>query len=241
MKIAVCDDCKIDQKKASAYILQYAENNMLNIQIDVFNNGSELLSAFQASAYKIVFLDIYMDGMSGVETAFKIREWDKDCMIIFTTTSPDHRADGFEVGAVHYLLKPLSYKEIEVALDRCKRLFVENERYIQITVDRHLTKVCLKDILYAEVYGKMVLIHTVREILKTYIPLTKIAILFGGSPFLQCNRSYLVNMHFITGVQEANFELENGERVPIRKNGRQKIKDQYTRYFLNSLRRSEDA
>jgi DNA-binding LytR/AlgR family response regulator len=214
---------------------------MLNIEIESFNSGSELLSSFPNSVYKIVFLDIYMDGISGVETAFKIHELDKDCMIIFTTTSTDHRAEGFEVGAVHYLLKPLTYKGIEVALNRCKRLFLENEKYINITVDRHIAKVCIKDVLYAEVYGKMVLIHTVRETIKTYIPLAQVETLFGSDTFLRCNRSYLVNMQFISGVQESNFELQGGELVPIRKNGRQKIKDQYTNYFLSSLRRSEDA
>lgn len=240
MKIAVCDDLQEDQRTLSKYILQYADKMMLDIEIQTIDSGVKLISEFQKSAYKIIFLDIYMDGLSGVETALKIRETDKQCMIIFTTSSPDYRAEGFEVGAVHYLLKPLKYNEVEEALNRCSRLFVESEKYFSITVERHTVQVRMQDILYIEVYGKLVLIHTVRETLKTYMPLAQIAALLDG-PFLKCNRSYIVNMRHITAVHKECFQLENGESIPIRYNGRQKVKDEYNLYFMGSLRGHDDA
>lgn len=235
LKIAVCDDMRRDQKKVSEYIMQYADKMMLDIQIETFNDGEALLSAFQECVFKIIFLDIYMDGISGVETALKIRETDKDCMIIFTTSSPDFRAEGFEIGAIHYLLKPLAYNRVEEALKRCNRMLAESEKYLNITVDRHIIQVRMKDVLYTEVYDKMVLIHTVRETMKTYMPLAKLSALLDG-PFVKCNRSYIVNMRFISGVSKEHFQLQNGETVPIRYNGRQKVKDEYNQYFLNSIR-----
>ena len=235
LKIAVCDDMQSDQKKLSEYISQYADKMMLDIEIHTMDSGMKLISEFQKSAYKIIFLDIYMDGLSGVETAKKIRELDKLCMIIFTTTSPDFRAEGFEVGAIHYLLKPLTYNAVKEALNRCNWLFAESEKRFNIMVDRHAVQVRMQDILYTEVFGKMVLIHTVRETLKTYMPLSQISALLEGS-FLQCNRSYIVNMRFISAVLKECFQLENGEMIHIRYNGRQKVKDEYNSYFLNSIR-----
>ena len=116
MKIAVCDDTQSDREQVSEYIRQYANRSTLDIEIDMFSNAESLLFPFKKSVYKIIFLDILLNKMSGVEAAFKIREIDNECVIIFTTTSPDYRAEGFEVGAIHYLIKPVSFEKIEEAL-----------------------------------------------------------------------------------------------------------------------------
>ena len=113
----------------------------------------------------------------------KFVEKDEHCIIIFVSTSPDFRAEGFEVGAVHYLIKPASYEGIETALNRCKRLFEEAEKCFEITVERKIVKVRIRDVIYAEVYGKTVLVHTVSGTLKTYTTLSEIASLLEGRAF----------------------------------------------------------
>ena len=95
LNIAICDDLSADRQKIKEYLLRYSRENLLDIQIFEFDGGEELLSGFLFSSFKIVFIDIYLNGISGVETAYKIREADKDCSIIFTTSSVDYRADGF--------------------------------------------------------------------------------------------------------------------------------------------------
>ncbi len=240
MKIAVCDDMKYDCEILAKHISQYADEKMLDIKIKAFNSGIDLISDFLTEDYKIVFLDIYMNGFSGIETAYKIRDINRDCMIIFTTTSPDFRAEGFEVGAVHYLLKPLKYSNIEEALRRCSRLLLDSCKFINVTVDRHMVSVRLQDILYAEVYGKAVSIHTMNGVLKTYLTLAKLEAALTGT-FLKCDRSYIVNMQYITGMERGSFLLTNGERVPIRFNGRQKVKDSYNQYLLKSIRGGDYA
>ena len=240
MKIAVCDDSSAVRKRISEYITQYADQFMLDFQIETFQTGADLLDAFQKSEFKIIFLDIIMDGISGVETAYRIRKKDSECMVVFITTSPDFMAEGFDLGAVHYLLKPLTYKMVEEALNRCKRLFIESEKYLSIVTNRHTVRVRFKDILYIEVYGKCTFIHTLNGSLKTYNPLFKIATLLIDGPFLECHRCYIVNMCYISDVLEDCFKLDNGEKIPIRRKGRQAIKDGYYKYFLNSMRRHED-
>ncbi|HEX2937495.1 MAG TPA: LytTR family DNA-binding domain-containing protein [Ruminiclostridium sp.] len=235
LKIAVCDDMQEDCEVLAKCISQYADEKMLDIEIKIFNSGVKLISDFLAEDFKIVFLDIYMNGLSGIETAYKIRDINKDCMIIFTTTSPDFRAEGFEVGATHYLLKPLTYSGVEEALRRCSHFLSDGCKFINVTVDRHTVPVRLQDILYAEVYGKAVSIHTMNGVLKTYLTLAKLEAALTGT-FLKCDRSYIVNMQYITGMEKESFLLVNGEKVPIRFNGRQKVKDSYNRYLLKSIR-----
>lgn len=237
LKIAVCDDRESDRKQIAEFISRYAEKAMVDIELDEYAGGEFLLAAYNSEKYPIVFLDIYMKGLSGVDTAFKIREKNADCMLIFATESPDFMAAGFNVGATHYLLKPLDYKGVEVALNRCKRLFSENERYFSVMADRRNVQIRFRDVLYTEVYGKLVLIHTTESIVKTYTPLTQIADMLGDGPFLQCHRCYIVNMNYISSVQDESFVMDNSETIPIRRKGRQELKDAYSRYFLNALRR----
>lgn len=241
MRIAICDDNSSDRKQTVESILRYADQSMLDFHVDEFQTGTELMQAFPKSDYKIVFLDILMDGISGVETAYQIRKTDSECIIIFTTTSPDFRAEGFDVGATHYLLKPFAFEEVAKALDRCKRLFAASERYFSVTANRRPVKIRFQEVLYMEVYGKCTLIHTLCCTIKTYTPISKIALLLKGGPFLACHRCYLVNMRYISGILDDCFELDNQEKIPIRRRGRKAIKDEYKRYFINSIRSLGDG
>lgn len=241
MKIAVCDDSITDRRKLIKIIKEYAEQRLVDFEIDEFSSGIQLLDAFQSNPYRIIFLDIYMDELTGVQIAYKIRHTNRECMIIFTTTSPDFRAEGFEIGAVHYLLKPLGYKGVEEALNRCTRVFSESERYLTVIVSRQSCRVLFRDILFVEVYGKTALIHTLQSTLKTYMPLAKIEEQLKDGPFLRCHRCYIVNMGHISAVLDKAFQLENGEIVPIRKNGQQEVRQEYHKYILRSIRSDMDA
>lgn len=237
LKIAICDDKESDRNQLSKLILLYTKQTMLDAEVDKYGSGEALLEAYPNLLYPIVFLDIFMGGLSGVDAAVKIRKINPDCMLIFTTQSPDYMAAGFNVGATHYLLKPLTYEKVEQALDRCRRIFSENARYFCVTSDRRTVRIRFCDVLYVEVYGKFVLIHTVRGDIKTYTSLSEISNMIGDGSFLQCHRCYIVNMNAISSVRKESFVLDNGMTVPIRRKGRQELKDAYSRFFLTELRR----
>lgn len=96
-----------------------------------------------------------MSGISGVAAARTIRSKDRNAAIVFTTSSPDYYADGFAVGAVHYLLKPFNKSDIYEALDRCLRQVGQAERYIELTVNREVCRILLSDLLWAESRGQV--------------------------------------------------------------------------------------
>lgn len=236
MKIAICDDLPEDRTVLLNDVKKYAQKKMLNFEIDEFSSGSNLLSVFQDKAYKILFLDIYMDSLSGVDVAYKIREFNRNSKIIFTTTSPDFRAEGFDVGATHYLLKPIAYEDVEESLNRCSKEFVESEKFLNVLVDRRNTNILFQDILFVEVYGKTCLIHTENETFSTYITLSKIEEQLSSGPFLRCHRCYIANMKYIDRVLDKDFQLTDGTVIPIRKNGQQDVKDAYARYLFQLAR-----
>ena len=236
MKIAVCDDNPSDCKTICEYLKKYSDEFMLDYEVAEYYNGEELLKVCADTPFGIVFLDIYMEGLSGVSLAYQLRAQEQHCAIIFTTSSPDFRADGFEVGAVHYLIKPITYDGVWTALERCKHLLLESERHFNVVTNRLTVKIRLRDVLFAEVYKNQVLIHTTSGIVSTYSTLSELLTLMNDRRFLMCHRCYIVNMKYITQLLEEDFLLSNGEKVPIRKNGRQQIKEWYGNYLFQSVK-----
>lgn len=236
MNIAVCDDDAADRSRIAELAYFYGRESMINFKIDTFENGEDLISAFKKSGYVIVFLDIFLGNSSGVDIGYKIRELSQDCMIIFTTVSPDYMAEGFDIGAAHYLVKPIEYEGVQKALNRCKWLFERDEKYFQIMIDRHNRYIRFKDVLYFESLDDAVLIHTVHKVLKASTTLRNIEKLICGGPFLKCHKSYIVNMNYIKNILKTDFELENGEKIPIRKNGRKGVIEEFDKYVFKYLR-----
>ena len=113
MNIAIVDDRKTDSDRLVGFIDTYAEQHRLQWgAMDRFSSGEEFLGAFTAGKYDLIFLDIYMDGITGMETAKRIRRADHGCRIIFITTSPEFAVESYDVSASFYLLKPIEKKKV---------------------------------------------------------------------------------------------------------------------------------
>lgn len=235
MKIAVCESDINEADKVSQYIIRFFKGHMIEIELVKFKNGKELVDSFNKVNFQIVFLSVNLIDISGIDIAFKIRERYEDCLIIFITLNLDYMFDGYEVGAVHYLVKPIKYEGVSKALNRCKHIFHVNGKYVNLKINKDIIKVHLKNIMYIEVYGKTVTVHTVLGYnLRTYSSLSEIATYLDSSCFINCNRSYIVNMNYIKEVLKNDFLLQNNEKIPIRKNGRQKVKEEYIAFMFNN-------
>lgn len=130
MKIAICDDDKAVLEQLRGFIRQYAAQHMLDYTILDFDQSERLLEAVRRNPdIRILFLDIYMSPLSGIDLAETLRAEGNDCAIIFVTISTDHYARSYEVNAEHYLVKPITYSRVETALNRCEALLVSAARY----------------------------------------------------------------------------------------------------------------
>lgn len=239
MNIAICDDLDSDRQALIHMIKKYCNDYNLEIELFTYENGSQLLSDFELGKFKLIFLDIYMNDknhLTGIEIAKQIRIQDKESIIIFMTTSKDHALDAFEVDAMQYLVKPVGFDKIKHIFDKCQKLFSKNMRFIEISSEGLSLKILLKDIYYIEVYNKTSFIHTNLKVISTYTSLSNILELLGGSPFLRCHRSYIVNMYYIDSICTNDFLLKNGDKIPIRKNDTSAIKQIYSDYFFEQMR-----
>lgn len=232
LKISICDDDLTDCKNIKKYISEYFNNIFIDCSIDLFSNGTSFLSTYKKGDYNIIFLDVYLDDMLGVDIAKEIRKIDSDVAIIFSTCSIYHCLDGFEVNATHYLVKPINYNKVESALDRCNHLLNESKNYIVVLSNKSEFKVFEKDIIFIEVHNTMSSIHTVKGTIYTYMSLKKLENIIKSNSFLRCHKSYLVNMNYIKDIKSNSFILVNDIIVPIKQNGGKVIKNIYLDYIF---------
>ena len=117
MRIAIVDD--LAKERASLHLRLEKILNLRSVCAEIleYESGETFLAAEKEQRFTAAFLDIYMDGMSGMDAARELRKMDTDCMLVFTTTSTDHALEGFQVRAMHYLVKPFSTEELERLTD----------------------------------------------------------------------------------------------------------------------------
>ena len=235
MRIAICEDNADDAAEIRSYLEQHFERNGFVGDIDVFDSGEALLASFSPGAYDIVFMDIYLDGISGVEAARAIRRADPDCTLVFITIDSAHMPAGFALRAASYVVKPVTSQQMETALLQCRRVFLKNARYIEVKTGGQSLKIPLVKILYVEMRDKAASVCTSDGIIRTYASMEEIERLLGGSPFLRCHRSYLVNMNHVADVLESDFLMRGGAKVTIRKNGMKEVRRKVSDYFSERL------
>jgi DNA-binding LytR/AlgR family response regulator len=224
VNIAICDDVAADAEEIRDYLLAYFEQNGFSGNIRLFDSGEALLAAFEPGRFDVFFLDIFMDGVSGVDAARRIRESDPHCLLVFITVSDSHMRDGFALRAASYVEKPLTPEKLELAFAQCRSLFMKHARYIEITLMQRGFKVPFTGLIYAEVLGKSVFFHTsTGETYEARMKMADVAQQLAGSPFLRCHNSYIVNLNYVETVRGTNLVLKCGRSIPIRKNGRRAV------------------
>ena len=245
MDIIVCEDSKKDMDLLCSHINRFFKDAGCRVEIIAYESGDFLLddwSNLRERDIRITFMDIYMPGSFGIDVARKIRDAGNDKAIIFTTTSLEHGLDGYSVDALQYLVKPLDYSQVKSALDKCKRLYADSLRYVEVMSNRLMIRVLLKDILYIEIYNHTCFIHTMSETIKNYLSLEEVWQLLDAQEehtFLRIHRSYIVNMRYIEDMTDDDFLLAKGAVVPIRRKDKLAIKQAYMDYLFMHTRRGQ--
>ena len=224
MRIAICEDDPSDREKLKSYIDSYCHRHCYHGEVSLFGSGEYLLKAFFPGAFDLLFLDIYLPGISGMKTARQIRESDRDCLLVFITNSENHSMEGFLVQASGYVVKPLKAEQMDSTLHMCRQAFERNSRMITVPLAGEKRSLPLANLLYVEVIDKNSIFHMKNGTLTVRLPLDEIEVKLGGEPFLRCHRSYIVNMNHVAGLSDPDLLLDNGDTVPIRKNGRKEVK-----------------
>lgn len=241
MRIAIVEDREQDRQELISMLKTHFHNKGLAGTWDCYTSGLRFLTTFSPGQYDLIFLDIYMSELNGMETARQIRQTDTSCSLIFFTTSYAHAVESYEVNASYYLTKPLKETALARALDIVCTPLEKDNQYITLIVKGNIkTEILLKDIMYVDCISRRTYIHLPEKQLIVYDPIASVLDSLSRDPrFLSCNRNVMVNMDWIESVPSDEFLLKNQERVPIRQRGRKTVKKTFLEYTLKGLRREE--
>lgn len=166
MKInfAICDDNRIDSQYVNELIKKWAKNKKYQIHIDIFQSAEAFLFHYaQNKEYDILLLDIEMKKMDGVTLARMIRKSNKSVQILFITGYSQYIAEGYDVEALHYLMKPIKEEKMFDVLDRAVTKLIQNEKHLLLKLSDEMIKIPLHEIIYIDVNRNYVTIHANKD------------------------------------------------------------------------------
>ena len=236
MRIAICEDRRDDCASLLKLLWGYLKTEGLEAAVEVFASGEALLSAFSPGKYQIVFIDIYLGqgGINGMDSAARIRGADSEVSIIFTTTSVEHGPTSYEVNADYYIVKPVDRERLWKALERCRAQLDRYARTIEISTNWQTEKILLKDVYYAEVIKNNVILHTTSGAVTARMAFGELLEKLEGSSFVQCHRSYVVNLIHVADMRDKSFILKNGAWVAVSRTYAESASKAFKRFIFES-------
>lgn len=216
MHVAVCDDEDIFREYLKKLLLEYSFKTDEEMIITEYSCGEALLDAYSQGgmAEDVIFLDIRMNGMDGMEAAKLLRGQGCGCLIVFLTSLEEYARRGYEVKAFRYLLKDQAESDLGPVLDAC-RMELAGEDYFCFSYERCSYSVPKREILYFESKKRLVLLHAAKEEHRFYQKLDDLELQLSGEGFLRCHKSFLVQERHIKSWRENALWLADGTELPI--------------------------
>lgn len=211
---AVCDDRPEDARLVASLAAQWARRTGAEVELEVFPSAEAFLFRYQEKKdFDVLLLDIEMTGMDGVELAKTVRRDNEAVQIVFITGYSDYIAQGYEVSALHYLMKPVNEEKFDQVLTRAVSRLARNEPFLTLELPGEVLRVPLPEIRYLDVRQNYVTVHA-REDYTLKRPLAEFEPALDRR-FYRMSRSCIVNLTFVRRVTRTEAELTGGERLPL--------------------------
>ena len=214
LNFAICDDSIIDSNYVKELVINWSAKIKCQVNINVFPSAEAFLFHYEENKnYDVLLLDIEMGKMDGVTLARKIRSSNKSVQIIFITGYSDYIAEGYEVEALHYLMKPLKEEKLYDVLERALSKVIQNEKSIVLNLSDEIVRIPLHEILYIDVDRNYITVHANKDyiIKKTLSEIEKEL----DERFFRIGRSAIVNLKFINRVTKQDVYLSNGVTLQL--------------------------
>lgn len=233
MRIAVCDDDEREVSRIGKLITEYQISREEPIDCNYYTNSTDFLCELKSGKYDLVLLDVLMPGSSGIQAARELREQDKNVKIVFVSASPEFAVESYNVGAYHYLLKPIDADSFFAMLDRIKgELSAQTEQGFVLKSKDGVVRISYKRLVYVEVINKTVFFYlsegTVREATATLAEFEEK--LLSRPEFMKTHRSYLVNLNYMQAVNMNSITMKNGHSVPVSRKRHSVVQDAWMHY-----------
>lgn len=224
--IAIVDDDKEFAMQLQEYLMQYGKENMVEFQVSLFHDGTEILNDYHPR-YDAIFFDIEMKQMNGMEAAERVREMDEDVVIMFITNMAQYALFGYSVGALDFVMKPITYYTFSMKLRRVlKRIQKkeEEQKTIVLNLPDGVKKIDTGDIYFVEVQNRMLHYHTTEGEFVLKGTMQSVEEMLKSDSFFKCNHWYMVNLKHVKEVRknlavvgEHELEISRRNKTPFMK------------------------
>ncbi len=217
INIAICDDEHIQSQWLKDTVTEWSDLRNKTVNIYTFASAEAFLFEFRENKnFDILLLDIEMKEMNGIQLAHRLRKENEEIKIVFVTGYAEYIGEGYDVSALHYLLKPVGRQKLFSVLDRASKNTIPARRRLTLTVGRETEFVFADEILYAESEKHYVVFYTADSEYRVRMTMPEAEVLLGAD-FCRCGRSFITGLAHIKKVTKDSVLLSNGLFLPLGK------------------------
>ena len=233
MKIAIVEDEEVHSSLLRQYILAWGESRGKTVHVHIYPNAESFLFGLEDDAPDAVFADIQMPGMNGMEMVRKLREKDGGMPVVFTSGLTDYLREGYEVQALHYLVKPISEDKVRECMGRiCSRK--DTRELFTVGTPEGTVRLDLHEIKYCESEGHYVrFVMTDRSQTRGMKSISELEKELPSESFVRCHRCYLCNLENVKQIVEDSVLFDNGDSAPVSR----RVYKELIRRFIERYRR----
>lgn len=236
MRAAIIDDREDDRAVLYRELDSVLREKGYTVEnIDTFTGGEEFLESYEKGKYDLIFFDIYMEGMNGIQAASEVRKSDRDVRLVFVTTSNDFAAESYSLRADYYLLKPFVHDDIVKALTIIDLADYERQRVVTFADG---STCLLHDILYTEYFNHKVIVY-LKGARKKKVRASQAAmekLLCSNEGFMTCTKGMIVNLEYVRRIEDGMILLEEKKQVPVSRRRMADIRRAHAEYLFRQVR-----
>ncbi len=230
-KIAICDDAAADRDYLSDLVQRWAVHKGHTVQLQPFSSAEQFLFQYaEEKDFDILLLDIELGAMDGLSLARRLRQESDTVQILFITGYPDYVLEGYDVAALHYLLKPVDQEKLSLVLDRAANNLCKSRRTILLDIGGELRKFPVDTIEYVEAFSHSVAVVTTSGTYTVKKSISEMASLLGKE-FVRCHRSYLAGLKYISRISKTELILDGGAVLPLSRSAFSTVHRAFVSYY----------
>lgn len=234
MKVSIVDDNELQISELRHLLDKWSEDKPFAITIEEYLSAEAFLFSYPEHSCDLLLLDIEMKEINGMDLAKKLREKNDKLPIIFITGYSDYMNDGYEVEALHYLLKPVNKEKLFSVLDRYIKNYSPKKEEILLRCEEENLLISPEDITYIEARGKKTEIHLKNApLLNCAMGISELKSSLDDS-FISCHRSFIVNLRYIRSIGKEEITMDSGEKVYVSRRMYKEVNEKFINYYTKN-------
>lgn len=232
IRAAIVEDDQMYREQMSMFLARYQKEKDIQLDLMMYEDGKDIVEQYRPD-FDVIFLDIEMPLVNGMKAAQKIREVDEHVILVFITNMAQYAIKAYEVQALDYIIKPMTYASFKSKMDRIVRMVERRiEKSIVLNVGTSMIRLPVSEIYYVEVVSHNVIYHTDKGEYSLRGSLKEVEALLEGSGFEKCNNCFLVNLRHVRKIQDG-ITTVGKDQLPISRSKKKSFMNAVASYIGN--------